>query len=134
MNTELHTQTIGVEGKKDLEVHHFICNTVDAVPENYQFYLDSQFTVMPQVYGDKIKGLKELYGFRMMLKAKAVAYKKAIGHEPGRGQLKQILYVCMDMASKNLASQSWLDRKGFVDICEDIDRRYRLQLEGLDFA
>ena len=40
----------------------------------------------------------------------------------------------MDMGSNNLASQSGLDRKGYVDICEDIDRRYRLQFEGLDFA
>ena len=69
-----------------------------------------------------------------MLKAKVVAYKKAIGHEPDHGQLKQILYVCMDMPSKNLASQSGLDRKGYAEICEDIDRRYRLQYEGLDFA
>ena len=47
---------------------------------------------MPQIYGDKIKGLKELYGFRMMLKAKVVAYKKAIGHELDHGHLKQILF------------------------------------------
>ena len=68
-----------------------------------------------------------------MLK-KAVAYKKAIGHEPDHEQLKQILYVCIDMNSKNLASQSGFDRKPYVDTCEDIDRRYRLQFEGLDFA
>ena len=61
-----------------------------------------------------------------MLKAKVVAYKKAIGHEPDHEHLKQILNVCMDMQSKNLASQSGLDRKGYADLFEDIDRRYRL--------
>ena len=89
---------------------------------------------MPQLYGDNIKGLKELYAFRLMPKAMVVFYKKAIGSEPDHDQLKQILYVCMDMTSKKLASQSGLDRKGYVDSCEDIDRRYRLQFEGLDFA
>ena len=72
--------------------------------------------------------------FCLMVKAKVVAYKKAIGNEPDHDQLKQILYVCMDMTSKNLASQSGLDRKGYVDLCEDIGRRYRLQFERLDFA
>ena len=43
---------------------------------------------MPQLYGDKIKGLKELYALRLMLKAKVVAYKKAIGNEPDHDQLK----------------------------------------------
>ena len=89
---------------------------------------------MPQVYGDNVKGLKELYAFRLMLKLKVVAYKNAIGHEPDHAQLKQILYVCMDMTSKNLEPQSGLDRKLYFDMCEDIDRRYRLQFEGLDFA
>ena len=104
LNTELRSKTSGVEHKNGLEVYRSICNTVGAVPENDQFYLDSQFKAMPHIYGDKIKGLKELYGFRMSLKAKIVGYKKGIGHEPDHGHLKQILYVCMDIASKTLAS------------------------------
>ena len=88
------------------------------------FFLDSQFTAMPQVYGDKIKGLKDLYNFRLMLKSKTVAYKKAIGHEPDLEQLKQVLYVCMDLQSKSLVPQSGLDRKGYAELIEDSDRRY----------
>ena len=113
LNTELHAKTSSVEGKNGLEVYRQMCNIVDAVPENYKFFLDSQFTAMPQVYGDKIKGLKDLYNFRLMLKAKVMAYKKAIGCDPDFEQLKQVLYVCMDMQSKNLASQSSLDRRGY---------------------
>ena len=40
----------------------------------------------------------------------------------------------MDMVSNILASQPGLDRKPCADTCDDIDRRYRLQYEGLDFA
>ena len=129
LNTELHAKTVSVENKNGLEVYRQICNIVDDVPENYKFFLDSQFTAMPQVYGDKIKGLKDLYNFRLMLKGKVVAYKKAIGQDPDFERLKQILYVCMDLQSKNLASQSGLDRRGYAELCEDIDRRYRLQYE-----
>ena len=90
--------------------------------------------MLPQLYGDKIKGLKELYAFRMLLKAKVSAYKKAIGVEPDHEQLKQVLYVCMDSTSKNLASETGLDGKPYLAIGEDIDRRYRLQFGVLDFA
>ena len=38
------------------------------------------------------------------------------------------------MNSKNFASQSGLDRKPYIDMCEDIDRRCRLRFEGLDFS
>ena len=112
LNTDLDTKTVSVEGKNGLEVYRQICNIIDAAPENYKFFLDSQFTALPQVYGEKIKGFKDLYNFRLMLKAKVVAYKKAIGHEPDQEHLKQIFYACMDMASTSLASQSVLDRKG----------------------
>ena len=64
LNTELHAKIVGIENKNGLEVYWQMCNIVDAVPENYKSFLDSQFTAMPQVYSDKIKGLKDLYNFR----------------------------------------------------------------------
>jgi hypothetical protein len=89
---------------------------------------------MPQVYGDKVKGLKELFQFRTLLKSKVVAYKKAIGTEPDPSLLKQILWVCMDVSSKQLVSQSGLHHKSYDEICEDIDIRLCLQYDGLDVA
>ena len=123
LNTELQTKTISIEGENGLDMYRQICNIVDAVPENFKFDLDYQFIDMPHLNGDKIKGLTELYMFRMLLKSKLVSYNKAIGAKPGHAQLKPNLYVCMDMASKKLASQSGLDRTSYTDICEDIDRR-----------
>ena len=46
---------------------------------------------MLKVDGEKMKASKELYAFRLMLTAKTVAHKKAIGHEPDHEQFKQIL-------------------------------------------
>ena len=64
----MHGKTSSIERKNGLEMYRQICNIVDAVPENYKFDFASQFISMPQVYGDKVKGLKELYQFRMLLK------------------------------------------------------------------
>ena len=104
LNTDLHSKTISIEGKNGFEVYRTICNTIEPIPANYKFFLDSQFTLMPQQYADKVKGLKELYAFRMLLKAKVSAYKKALGEEPDHGQLKQILYVCMDVNAANTSN------------------------------
>ena len=60
LNTELHIKTISIEEKNGFEMYRQICSIVDAVPENYKFDLVSQFVAMPQLYGDKVKGLKAL--------------------------------------------------------------------------
>ena len=90
--------------------------------------------MLPQHYAGKVQGLKELYAFRMLMKAKIAAYKRAIGKEPDHAQRKQILYVCMAVNARNLASESGLDKESYTKITEDIDRRYRLQYGGLDSA
>ena len=132
--TDLHSKIISVEGKNGLEVYRLMCNAIEPTPKNYEFYLSSQFTLMPQMYADKIKGLTELYAFRMLLKAKVASFKKSIGKEPDHGQLKQVLYVRMDTNSKNLASQTGLDQQSYTKIAEDIDRRYRLEYGIINFG
>ena len=96
--------------------------------------LDSRSVAIPQLWGDKVKGLKEMYALCMLQISKVVAYKKAIGVEPDSSLLKQILWVCMHVGSKNLVSQLDLGRKEYFDIFEDTDRRYRLQFDSLVFA
>ena len=36
------------------------------MPANYNFFFDSQLTEMPKNYAGKIKGFKDLYGFRVL--------------------------------------------------------------------
>ena len=112
LNTELHGKTINIENKNGFEMYRQICNIVDALPENYKFYLDTQLMLLTQ-HSDKIKGLKELYGFRLLLTSKVAAYKKAVGEEPSQDRLKEILWCVMDVASKDLANLRGLDKMGY---------------------
>ena len=102
--------------------------------------MDCLITALPQQYAMGIKTLKDLYGFRLLLKKKVAEYKKVVGQEPSHKKLGEILWSCMDVGSKQLASQSGLDKKAVskdVDmykvLCEDVDRRYRIQYGTLDF-
>ena len=45
-----------------------------ADPRQLQYLPQLAVPLLPQQYADKIKGLKELYAFMMLLKAKVAAY------------------------------------------------------------
>ena len=72
-----------------------------------------------------------------MLRQKVAEFKKCIGKEPDGDKLRDILFTCMDVNSKLLASQSKLDvQQEGVDmyqaLCEDIDRRYKIEFGTLE--
>lgn len=131
---EMHTKTISIENKNGLEMYRPICNIIDAVSETYHFHLNSKLIAMPQIYGDQIKSLKELYAFRLFLNSKVVAYNNATGSGPDHAQFKQHRLCVHGHGIKELAAQSGLDQEAYSEICEDIDRRYRLEYEGLVVA
>ena len=144
LNTELHEKTIGIEKKNGFELYRLVYNSVDALPENAAWHLDAQIMALPQHCKAMIKGIKELYGFRLHLKTKIAAYKKIVGEEPNHNILGQIIWQCMDDNSRQLASQSGLDKQmlmndgktpvdRYVLFTEDIDRRYRVQFGTLEF-
>ena len=100
LNTDLHRKTTGIEDRNGLEMYRQICNIVDALPANYKFYLDAQLAALPHKHADNIKGLKELYEFRVLLKKQVAEYKKVIGNDPSQEKLKEILWVVMDKGNK----------------------------------
>ena len=104
LNTDLHGKTAAVENKNGLELYRQICNIMDAMPANFKFYLDSQFTDMPRTHAPLVKGLKELYMFRILMKSRVTAYKKAVGVEPSHDKLKEILWELGPMGRKQWKS------------------------------
>ena len=68
LSTDLHEKTLGIENKNGLELYRLIYNAVDALPENAEFHLDCQLTALPQLHALGVKNLKDLYGFRLLLK------------------------------------------------------------------
>ena len=101
-------------------------------------------------WAGKIKNLKSLFEFRVLLRKKVAEYKKIIGKDPSHDLLKNILYSCMDLESKQHIVDRGLDviprnHDGSVKtnsdgsevslykvFCDDIDRRYKLQFGTLE--
>ena len=56
-------------------------------------------------FGDKVKDLKTLYGFRLLVKDRAAAYKKTIGEDVDPEKLRELIWNAMDSSSKMMATQ-----------------------------
>ena len=79
LNTHLHGKSIGIEGCNGLELYRQIVQSVDQSPENAKFLMGADLSNVVHKYGDKVKHLKFLYGFRLLLKKLAAEYKTMIG-------------------------------------------------------
>ena len=66
---------------------------------------------MANEWSGKVKNLKDLYTFRIEMKKKVQAYKKIIGRGPDHSLLKNIMYCCMDTASKQHIIDFKLDQQ-----------------------
>ena len=99
LNTELLELAIGVGSRNGLELYRQIARKIDAVPENQKFLMGADLVDMAKKYGDKVRDLKSLYGFRLLLKKRAALYKKAVGEEVDKEKLKEIIWNVMDADS-----------------------------------
>ena len=113
LNTELYEKSIGVEHRNGFELYRLICDAVDAVPHNAQFFLGADISNLVHKYVDKVKDLKTLYGFRLLLKQRAAQFKKTIGKEVGEEKLTEVLWNTMDGTSKQIATQAGADLKPY---------------------
>ena len=55
-------------------------------------------------HGSKVRVLRSLYGFRLLLKKKNAEYKKVIGSKPEDEQSRLIMWNVLDPESKRLAA------------------------------
>ena len=75
LNTELHGKSISIEGRNGFELYRQVVRAVDDIPENAKFLMGAELSDMVKRYGDKVKDLKSMYGFRLLLKKRAAEYK-----------------------------------------------------------
>ena len=132
LNTELYEKSIGVEHRNGFELYRLICDAVDAVPHNAQFFLGADISNLVHKYVDKVKDLKTLYAFRLLLKQRAAHFKKTIGKEVADDKLKEVLWNTMDGASKQLAQQAGVDDGEYKALCAHIDMRFKLTYGTFD--
>ena len=71
LNTELHGKTLGIEGRSGFELHRQTVRAVDEIPENSKFIMGADISNLVHKFGDKVKDLKTLYVFRLLVKRAA---------------------------------------------------------------
>ena len=110
----MHETVVGISNNNGYELYRSIYNSVDAIPANAEFTYDQALMQLVPMYAGKVKNLKDLYEFRVLLKKRVNEYKKEIGKEPDHNKLKDISLACMDVNSKQLISSAGLDKKKFI--------------------
>ena len=71
LNTELHGKTLEIEGRNGFELYRQIVPAVDGIPENAKFLMGADISNLVHKFGDKVKDLKTLYGFMLLVKKRA---------------------------------------------------------------
>ena len=104
INGDMHEKAARIPNKNSLELYCLIYNSVDAIPVNAEFHMNHQLTALSVEWAPKIQNLKELYAFRVLLRQKVAEFKTRISKEPDPDKLRDILFTCMDVNSKLLAS------------------------------
>ena len=144
INVDMHERTNTIEKKNGFELYRIIYNSVDPIAVNAEFTCDQAIMKLGFDTAGKIKNLKDLYEFRVLLKKKVAEYKKIRGREPDQHLLKNVLYTCMDLDSQQHIADFGLDKakvnaKGeeesmYKVFCEDIDKRYKLKFGTLELG
>ena len=133
LNTDLHGKTIGIEDRNGLELYRQVVQSVDQIPDNAKFLMGADIGNLVHKYGDKVKDLKSLYGFRLLLKKRAAEFKKTIGEEVDPEKLKELIWNAMDPGSKMIATQANIHRGNYKTIGEHVDERFRVTYGHVEF-
>ena len=105
LNVELYSKTLGIEGRNGFELYRHVVRAVDEIPGNAKFLMGAEIANLVHKFGDQVKDLKTLYGFRLMVKDRAAAYKKTIGEDVDPEKLRELIWNAMDPSSKMMATQ-----------------------------
>ena len=99
ISTDRYDRVASVENKNGFQVNRQIAQMVDAVPENAKLVTNSELLQLASTHGAKVRDLKSLYAFRLLLKKRNAEFRKTIGKAPQDEQSKLILWNVLDPES-----------------------------------
>ena len=103
------------------------------MPQNAAFLMGAELSALVNKCSDKVKDLKTLFGFRLLLRRHAAEYNKVIGEEVETNKLKEILWNCMDGGSKLEATRMSVTKGNFKLLTDHIDERYKITYGHVEF-
>jgi hypothetical protein len=133
LNTDLHDRIIGIEGKNGFEAYRQVAQILEAVPENAAFIMSAELLQLATQHGPKVRDLRSLYGFRLLLKKKNAEYKKVIGSKPEDEQSRLIMWNVLDPESKRIAASDSVSGMTYDKMCNWIDMRYKCMSGSLEY-
>ena len=74
------------------ELYRQIVRAVDGISENAKFLMGADISNLVHKFGDKVKDLKTLNGFRLLANKLAAEYKKTIGQEVDPEKLRELIW------------------------------------------
>ena len=104
LSTDIYDRVASTESKNGFEAYRQIAQMIDAFPENAEFAMNAELLQLASVHGPKVRDLKLLYAFRLLLKKRNAEFRKTIGSSPKDEQSKIILWSVLDADSKRLAA------------------------------
>ena len=72
--------------------------------------MNAELLQLATFHGPKVRDIRPLCGFRLLLKKKNAEYKKVIGKQPDDEQSRLILWNALDAESKRIAASDGFRR------------------------
>ena len=97
-----------------------------------EFVMNAVLLQLAGVHGPKVRDLKSLYAFSLLLKKRNAEFRKTIGSSPKDEQSKLNLWNVLDPDSKELAATEDIAKRDYNGIAKWIDDRYWIVHGTLD--
>lgn len=103
------------------------------MPENVPFIIDDQFLQLASRHGPKVRGLRSLYRFLLLLKKKNAESKKVIGNKPDDEHSRLMLWNVLDDVSNRIAASDNVSAMPYEKFCVWIDMCYKCAHGNLEY-
>ena len=122
-----------IESRNGFAVYHHIAQMIEAVPENADFVMTAKLLQLASVHWPKVRDLKSLYAFRLLVNKHNAEFRKTIGSSSKDEQSKLIVWNVLDPDSKRHAATDDTAKRDYNAIAKWIDDRYRIVHRTLDY-
>ena len=95
--------------------------------------MNAELLQLAPQHGPKVRDLRSLYGFRLLLKKNNGEYKKVIGKQLDDEQSRLILWNVLDAESKRIAASDSVSAMPYEKFCVWIDMRYKCAHGNLEY-
>ena len=95
--------------------------------------MNAELLQLATIHGPKVKDLRSLYGFRLLLRKMNAEFRRIIGEPPKDSQSTLILWNVLDVESNRLAAREEVADMFYDEITKWSDMRYKMSYGNLEY-